>query len=107
MPVPMTFEREFVGKEHEACRRLTIEPVADNGIIQAFACSHVQAQLVSPSRVGPETDKSVATKVIYHFVMCDGTSPVFFVHNLTGTVVGIGADEEVDGALLPNGHRPF
>lgn len=87
---------ESVGMKAETTGGNAVEGIAHDGGTKTEGMGAMDTQLMGSSRLRPKMDKTIFTS----FPMGYGALAVFATHHLTRTIVGIGADGEVDGAAF-------
>ena len=86
--------------QHQAGGGLAVEAVAHDGAVQALWVGGMDAQLVGAARERLKADSGHAVVAFQHMVSGHCGPAVLAVHSLAGTVVDVGADGQIDDALI-------
>ena len=86
--------------QHQSPGGATVEAVAHDGAVQPEGVGSMDAQLVGAARERLKADSGHAVVAFQHTVSGHGEPAVLAVHSLAGTVVDVGADGQIDDALI-------
>ena len=93
--------------KHQSFAWLSIESIANNGIVKSLRMSTMHTKLVSAACYGMKFEQSMALNVCQDFVMRFGCFTMLPVDYLSRTIIEIRAQRKADDALLFKRHLPF